>query len=242
VGWVTDFFVSYVTNVVTTYAQQSTVTSYLQSGAFGNYALQGKPLFAVYSYKWAGLDPATGDPQGYLNGAVSKNYTAMAAAATPQNLVYNGPSKPPVFGAFRNTFTYRNISLSVNISYEFGFYFRKNSVRYGVDNGLTQQSGDYALRWQKPGDEANTNVPSVPSAPNAQRDDFYTYSSALVAKGDNIRLRDARLSYRFHGAEVYVYAANLGLIWKANKFGQDPDYPNTFPAPVTVAGGLRFTY
>lgn len=240
--WVTDFFISYVADVVTEYNQQSTTTAYLSSGSYGQYALLGKPLFAIYSLRWAGLDPANGDPQGYLNGVVSKNWTTILGTATPASLVYNGPSRPPVFGSFRNTLSYGNFSLSANISYELGFYFRKRSERYGNDNGLSSQSGDYQNRWQKPGDEAHTNVPSIPVAPSSARDDFYTYSSALVFKGDNVRLRDARLSYRLKGAELYIYGANLGILWKANKVGQDPDAANTYPAPRTIAGGIRFTY
>src|SRR5690606_22099898 len=34
-------------------------------------AIVGDPVYNVYSYKWAGLDPDTGDPQGWLNGEVS---------------------------------------------------------------------------------------------------------------------------------------------------------------------------
>jgi TonB-linked SusC/RagA family outer membrane protein len=242
IKWTTDYFLSYITDKVTSYNQVSTTTSYLASGNVGAYALLGYPLNAIYSYPWAGLDLKTGDPQGYLNGAVSKNYSAIAAATTPQNLIYNGPSRPPVFGALRNTITYRNISLSANISYEFGFYFRKKSLRSGNDDGLTQQSGDYALRWQKPGDEATTYVPSISTVPNAPRDDFYTYSSILVAKGDNIRLRDVRLSYQWQKVQFYLYGTDLGILWRANHFGLDPDFNSNLPTPRTIAGGIRLTY
>lgn len=250
--WSTAFLISYVTDKVTRYAQQSDPSAYLSSGNLGAYPLQGRPLYAVYSYRWAGLDPATGDPQGYLNGAVSKDYTAIVAAATPQNLVYNGPSRPVVFGALRNTFSCGPLTLSANISYELGYYFRRGSVFYGSDDGLSQQSGDYALRWQRPGDERHTVVPSLPSGTNIQRDNFYTFSSALVEKGDNVRLQDVNLSYTFaKGAlsflpggslQVYAYAANLGILWRANPSHLDPDVPNNYPAPRTIAGGIRLTY
>lgn len=240
--WVTNLMLSYVTDVVAGYDQQSTTQSYLEFGASGGYPLTGRPLLSVYSYRWAGLEASTGDPQGYLQGVVSKDYAAIASSTRPGDLIYNGPARPPVFGALRNTFGYGRWSLSLNISYELGFYFRKSSVRYGADNGLGQQSGDYALRWQKPGDEIHTNVPSVPASPNIARDDFYTYASALVQKGDHVRIRDARLSYRLKWTELYVYGANLGFLWRANKIGQDPDYPNNFPAPLTIAGGIRINY
>ncbi|MDP9078835.1 MAG: SusC/RagA family TonB-linked outer membrane protein [Bacteroidota bacterium] len=250
--WNSVLLASYVTDKVTKYDQASNVSAYLSYANYGGYPLLGHPLYAVYSYRSAGLDPQTGDPRGYLNGVPSSDYTALAAAATPQNLVYNGSSRPLLFGAVRNTFGYRSWSLSVNINYKLDYYFRRPSVSYGTDQGLSQQSGDYALRWQKPGDERHTVVPSLPAATNIQRDNFYTYSSALVEKGDNIRLQDINLAYTFakgtlavmpgSSLQLYVYAANLGILWRANKTHTDPDFPNTPPAPRTIAGGLRFTY
>jgi TonB-linked SusC/RagA family outer membrane protein len=251
-AWLTNFYVSAVTDKVTAYSRESPASQYLAAGNQGSYPLQGRPLFALYSLPWAGLDPQTGAPRGYLNGVPSTDYNAILTAAVPGSLVYNGPSRPAVFGALRNTFSYRGWSLSANISYKLGYYFRRSSVRYGNDEGLTQQSGDYALRWQKPGDELLTNVPSVPLAPSLQRDDLYTYSSALVEKGDHVRLQDVRLAYTlgkgvlpFMGAgrlQVYVYAANLGILWRANKAGLDPDYPVTYGLPRTIAGGIRLSY
>jgi TonB-linked SusC/RagA family outer membrane protein len=251
-SWSTAFFLSYVTDKVTRYDQASLPSNYLEFSYLGNYALEGKPLFAVYSYRSAGLDPANGNPRGYLNGEVSSDYNAMQAAATPANLVYNGPSRPVVFGAFRNTFAWHALSLSANISYRLGYYFRRNSVYYGSDYGLSGQNGDYALRWQQPGDEQHTVVPSLPGVTNAQRDNFYRFSSGLVEKGDHFRLQDINLSYQFRkgsirflpGADlqVYLYASNLGILWRANKAHLDPDAGNTYPAPRTIAGGIRLTY
>lgn len=41
--------------------------------------IKGKPVYAIYSYKWAGLDPNTGEAQGYLKDEVSKDYTRLQA-------------------------------------------------------------------------------------------------------------------------------------------------------------------
>nr|WP_067055229.1 SusC/RagA family TonB-linked outer membrane protein [Mucilaginibacter sp. L294] len=250
--WSTAFFLSYVTDKVSRYGQASLASDYLEFGYTGNYALEGRPLFALYSYRSAGLDPQTGNPRGYLDGQVSSDYAAMQTAATPANLVYNGPSRPVVFGAFRNTFSWQAWSVSANISYRLGYYFRRNSIYYGNDYGLSGQNGDFALRWQQPGDEQHTSVPSLPSVPNLQRDNFYRFSSGLVEKGDNIRLQDINLSYQLKkgslkflpGADLqlYIYAANLGILWRENKLHLDPDAGNAFPAPRTIAGGIRLTY
>lgn len=251
-GWTTNFFVSYITDQVTRFEQQSSSPSYLRDGGSGAYPLAGKPLYAIYSYRWAGLDPKNGDPQGYLGDALSKNYSAIINATTPDQLVYDGPSRPPVFGALRNTLSYGPLSLSANIAFRLGYYFRKPSIRYGNDYGLNSQHGDYAARWQQPGDELRTQVPSIPSAQVSGRDDLFTYAEVLVDKADNIRLQDIQLSYspggkrsrflREHPIQFYLYARNLGVIWKETQSGLDPDYPSTTPAIRTLAGGIRFTY
>jgi len=245
--WQTSFFYSYATDKVTKYLYPSLASFYL-SGSTGYLPLQGKPQYAIYSYKWAGLDPATGNPQGYLNGQISQNYASIIQAATPQNIVYNGPARPTSFGAIRNTFIWKQFSLSANISYRLGYYFRKISVNYfTVLQGLGG-NGDFEKRWQKPGDEQFTQVSSMPAAINANRDNFYTYSSILVLKGDNIRFQDISLGYDltkeqwhkapFNHLRFYLYANNLGLLWTANKQGLDPDY-QTGPQPRTLAAGIK---
>jgi len=251
-GWTTNFLVSHISEKVTDYDQKSSASLYLLSGNYGFYPLEGKPLFAIYSYRWAGLDPQTGDPMGYLNGVPSKSYSAVINATTPETMVYNGPSRPQVFGAFRNTFSYGPLSASANISYSLGYFFRRPSIRYGTDNGASNQNGDYTLRWQKPGDEVFTQVPSMPTTGLTARDELYTYAEVLVEKGDHVRLQDVQLSYtpkgrrsrflREHPVQFYLYAANLGILWKATKTNLDPDYPASTPAPRTIAGGIRLTY
>src|SRR5690606_25897747 len=92
---------------------------------------------------------------------------------------------------------------------------------------------EYNQRWQSPGDENLTSVPSrpLPTLNNlANRDVFYLMSEDLVEKGDNIRLQDIQLSYTFNkkvftwlgntSVQFYGYANNIGILWKASKYRQ----------------------
>lgn len=219
--------------------------------------IPGKPLYSIFSYHWAGLDPQTGDPQGYLNGKVSKDYTAIANNNHPDSLVFNGTSRPQLFGAFRNDLHWKRFSLSFNIVYKLGYYFRAStsSLNYAdiVSSGPGRHS-DFDRRWQHPGDELQTQVPSLVYPSNAQRNNFYRYSEVLVNKADHIRLEDLRISYTlpnkngkrrlFENAQLYLYGSNLGIIWRANKLGVDPDITETLgssilPAPFTLSAGFR---
>lgn len=248
--WYSSLLFSVAKDQVQKYLDRSADVNRYLSSSF-TVPLEGKPLYAVYSYRWAGLDPQTGDPQGYLDGEVSKDYTAIFAAARPENLLYHGPLRPVTYGAFRNTFSYRGLSVSANISYRLGYFFRRESINYSTFLAGNGGHGDYYRRWQKPGDENRTDVPSVPEVTNANRNTFYTYSEVLVEKGDHIRLEDIQAGYDldrrrqrwlpFRNAQLYLYMTNLGLLWKAAKGDIDPDYTSrwSFPAARTVAFGFK---
>jgi len=247
IRWTTDLIFSYNTGKVTKY------TPLMPPGA-GDYLskegmaapIAGKPLYALFSYRWAGLDPQTGDPQGYFDNKVSKDYTSMDYDSV-QNLRYHGSGIPLIYGALRNTFSWKGVSLSVNILYKLDYYFRRSSIDYyGLfDPNKTTGNADFARRWQKPGDEKTTNVPSMVYPDDSYRDLFYMNSAALVSRADHIRLQDITASYSFtkvnryfKSMKVYGNVSNLGIIWRANKEGIDPDYGAGFPAPKTFSIGL----
>lgn len=256
-GWTTTFLFSRATNKVTKYNPIAVNSNHVQSGdgtlsgtSSSTFTpVVGKPVYSVYSYKWAGLDPQTGDPQGYVNGTVSKDYGAIANSANINDLVYNGSATPTMFGALRNDFTYRSLTLSVNITYKLGYYFRRPSINYSNLAGLYIGNADYTKRWQKPGDEATTSVPSFVYPLNTLRDNFYNYSSILVERGDHVRLQDIRLSYviknvhigktTFPAIQLFTYANNLGIIWKATKTSLDPDFLTGYPNPKTISFGFN---
>lgn len=161
-----------------------------------------------------------------------------------------GVSVPTWYGGFRNSFTYRNLSLSANISWKAGYVFRRTSINYNQLYHMAVPHIDYLSRWQSPGDEASTNIPARPADVNNNRETVYTYSETLVEKGDHIRLQDVHLSYTldksrvkrlpFNSVRLSIYANNLGILWRANKHGLDPDYANAmYPAARSLAFGVH---
>lgn len=250
--WLTNLIYNYSQSEVTKYDETyPTGNTYVGNG-LNTLPLPGKPLNAVFSYKWAGLDPTDGDPQGYVNGQVSKDYNTIINNSTVADLKYDGPGLPEDYGAFRNTFQWKNFSLSANITYRFNYYFRRTSISYSNLFSRWLGNSDYDKRWQKPGDEKTTNVPSLDYPANSSRDNFYQLSEATVLKGDNIRLQDINFSYeitkdQWQGLpvtrlQVYLYANNLGILWRANKYHLDPDYGSYFPAPRTFSLGFKTSF
>jgi TonB-linked SusC/RagA family outer membrane protein len=245
--WNSNFLFSYNKVKVTKLYTESPDNA--ASGISGFSYNIGYDLSRVFAYDWAGLDAQTGDPRSYLNGqalAVSgtsnDNYNAIQSASI-STLKYFGSAVPVSYGAFRNTFTYGGFSVSANIQYKLGYYFRRPQSRVISYSQLFSVTGsiqgeEYAQRWQIPGDEQRTNVPSaVYSSMSTNRDNFYYFSSINVLKADHIRLQEINLSYLFPAGfsrviknpRIYANVTNLGILWRANKLGIDPevfDYPN----------------
>ncbi len=252
-GWNTLFNLSYITDRVTRYDVTSNSAVYLGSAnGAGVLPLEGRPLFSVYSLPWAGLDPANGDPLGYLNGEPDKDYYSLTSIPAA-DMIHNGSARPVVSGAVINSFSWKGFSLSVNVNYKLGYYFRQSSVNYRDVLTANLAHGDYSKRWMKPGDELHTQVPSMPSSINDNRDAFYAFSEVLVSRADHIRLQDINLSYQpgkgltdrlpFQSLQLYLYLNNLGILWKADRSGLDPDYYfSDYRPPLSSSLGLKANF
>lgn len=246
--WHTDLNLSFNADKVTSYKLPVTsVSTY-----FVDYAVVvGKSLYKLYAYQWAGLD-STGSPMIYIGGKATsyKNYNT----AKLSDLKYMGPELPRYFGSMMNTFIYKRWSLSANLYYKFDWSFRRPSINYSSIFYNWGGHSDYAKRWQNPGDEKITNVPSLPASADGNRDQVYTYSDILVTRGDYIRLQDLRLNYDltksmarkwpFQSTQVFLYMNNVALIWKANKYGIDPEYyqSSAIPTPRTLSAGVNVNF
>ncbi|OCX54720.1 hypothetical protein BEL04_00190 [Mucilaginibacter sp. PPCGB 2223] len=213
----------------------------------------GQPLYSIVAYKWAGLDNQ-GNPQGYLNNQVSEDYTNILNATRKEDLIYK-PSLPTHYGSLINSFSYKGLTIDINISYRLGYYFAKPTVNYYAlinNNGAGIGTSDYAKRWQKPGDEKTTNVPSFLYPDNADRDAFFQEASVNIDKADNIKLQYINLSYDLgriiknrsflKSSHIFFNASNLGILWKANHDGIDPDYLFVPESGKTFAAGFRANF
>lgn len=246
VKWESDVLFSYVKDKVTRFDNSGLALSSYFTGF--SIPIVGKSLYRLYSYPDAPLDPATGDPLVTTNGVLGKDYVNYVRNITSGELIDKGPQLPPYFGSIRNSVSFKGLAVSANITWKAGYYFRRSSISYDALFNSWTGHRDYAKRWQKPGDELYTSVPSVPLLSNTSRDQIYERSSSLVEKGDHLRLQDVNLSYtpafRLLGSyagklRCYVYASNLGILWRANKQGLDPDFPTVqYIQPKTYSFGL----
>lgn len=249
--WSSALLFNYNVHKVTNYkVKQSSNFNVINNGTN---PLEGYPYDAVFSFPSAGLD-ATGAPQGYIDGAASKDYTRILNQLDPGQLKYHGSGSPKYFGSIINTFSYQNFELSFNLVYKLGYYFRRANVfsgsNYGTAANMLYRLSDFDERWQKPGDELSTRIPALTYPENALQNSFFSFSEDLVELGDHVRLQDVRISYNlsnpsltksaFGDLRVFFYAGNLGILWRANKYGIDPDYGTTIiPRGASASIGIN---
>ena len=250
VKWYTTINFSYAANkVLDYYIPDATGRSLVKEGS-SQVIWKGKSLYSLYSYRWAGLDALTGDPQGFLNGQVMKDYNSLVTPSSPDDLIYNGLSLPPFFGNISNTLSWKGVSVTANIIYKLGYYFRNESISYENLYNRTAGHSDFANRWQQPGDEQSTHVPSMVYPLPSNRDQFYLYNEVLVEKADHIRLQFINLSYDIDKTlwrrlpvkhiQFYIVGSNLGILWRANKNKIDPDYKlSAFPPAKSFTIGIK---
>lgn len=257
-SWNSNFLFSYNRVKVTKLYTAPNTLAYIATGeGNGNYN-EGYDLNRIFAWRWMGLDPQTGDPRVILNGKTMtiKGAEPELATATVSDLRYMGSGVPVYYGSFRNTFSFKGFSASFNLLYKLGYYARRpiySMVQYATlfssfDN---IQGEEYARRWQKPGDERTTNVPSMlysSGFDGSNRDLIYRQSDINIIKADHIRLQEINLSYSFQKTKgflknprVYANVNNLGILWRANKVHVDPDIQD-YPTPRQYSFGFSTNF
>src|SRR5690606_23005871 len=78
-----------------------------------------KQLYPVFSYRFAGLDPETGNPRGFVDNQPSDAYSELLSDSL-SNLAYHGTALPPYYGSLQNSFHWKQFELFFNITYKFG--------------------------------------------------------------------------------------------------------------------------
>lgn len=240
--------ISYTTDKVTNFKSlnpdaEKNSENYLNPG----FLSIGKSMYQMYAYKWGGLEPKTGDPRGIVADTLAPYYVAVNSTNTkPEDLVHFGSAIPRITGNILNTFTIQRFSLSFNITFRLKYFIKRTSIDYmSLIRNWTGHS-DYGLRWQQPGDETKTDVPSEIYSFNPLREKFYAYSSVLIEKGDHIRLQDLRLDYNIPiknsasdlvtNITISAMTSNVAILWRANKKSIDPDFLGYKPQRSFTAG------
>ena len=241
-SWTTDFIYSHMKNEVTKF-NTSTRAFNLVSGI--GFSREGYPVNSLFSYDFRGLNE-DGVPT-FINEAGVLTSTDINFQETERfdNLVYSGPSEPTDVGSFGNIFQYKGLRLNLFVTYSFGNVVRLDPVFSSIYNDLDAMPREFRNRWMTPGDERYTDVPTIVSSRQVRNDsklsrayNAYNYSTARIAKGDFIRMKEISLTYdfpkrwikklRMSNLALKIQATNLFLIYADKKLnGQDPEFFNS---------------
>lgn len=185
---------------------------------------EGYPFNTIYLREYAGVDPETGsalyyDNQQDENGNYTKNKVTDPGQASPIPLK---DITPTISGGFMNTFNYKFIDLSFNLSYSFGGYSYDNASYILQDDGysvISNKSTEQRRRWQKPGD-----ITDVPRFVYGNKKGGNYNSSRAIHSTDHIRLKSLILGLNapkawlqklgIGNARIYFSGTNL-LTWAA---------------------------
>lgn len=259
--WTTDFIYSHMHNEVTELNTYNRLYDYISGYGF---TMPGYPQRSLFSIPFAGLNneglPTFYDPDGNITvtGIDMQEYDPERL----KFLKYEGPADPTDVGSFGNILRYKNLTLNLFITYSFGNVVRLDPVFSSSYSDLSATPKEFNNRWIKPGDEKYTNIPVIASKQQLNNItdldrayQSYNYSTARVAKGDFIRMKEISLAYEFPktitqalniaNLSLKLQATNLFLLYADKKLnGQDPEFFNAggvaTPMPKQFTLTLKF--
>ena len=242
-GWNTDFTFSYAVTEISKLQSRSRVIDLVRGSGF---PLEGYPHRAIFSIPYEGLDshglPLVTDENGQISN-VGVNFQEYEKLGF---LKYEGPVDPTITGGFGNNFDFKGFHLMVFMTYAFGNKLRLDPVFSAAYSDLTSFTKDFKNRWVLPGDEMIEGVmPAIASRRQVYSNtelsmayNAYNYSTARVANGGFIRLKEVSLTYdiprsvishlRLNTASIKLAATNICLLYADKKLnGQDPEFFNS---------------
>lgn len=254
--YTTDLTFSYTKTEITDLMSRSRVIDLVQTGG---YAREGYPHRALFSIPFVGLNDE-GIPQ-IINedGEVTTTDINFQEFEKLDFLKYEGPTEPTITGGLNNMLRWKNWRLNVFITYSFGNKIRLDPVFSYAYSDMDAMPKEFKNRWVNPGDENYTTIPTIASVRqyynNTQLSyayNAYNYSSARVADGGFIRMKDISLTYDvpksflshigLNTASLKLDATNLFLIWSDKKLnGQDPEFVNSGGVASPLSKQFTFT-
>ncbi len=226
--------------------------------------LEGYPVRSLFSIPFKGLD-GNGFPLVVNEkGDVTNGGVYFQERTETNYLKYEGSIDPKTIGGLENSVKYKNFKLDLYFTYQFGNVIRLYPSFSSQYSDLDAMPKEMKNRWMKPGDEAFTSIPTIVSLRQLNENsdlrigyNAYNYSTARVAKGDFVRLKDVTLTYEFGknvvskvgltNLQLKAVVSNLWLIYADKKLnGVDPEFNQSggvaMPMPRQLTFALRANF
>ncbi|MFT4832231.1 MAG: TonB-linked SusC/RagA family outer membrane protein [Psychroserpens sp.] len=222
----------------------------------------GGNIFDFWLRDWYGVDPADGsglyilDPELGAVGDADVRQVNGTDVTTNQNKAlfdFVGNATPDLYGAFTNTFNYKNFELGFTFTYQLGGSTYDTNWASLMDPGSAGNalSTDILRRWQQPGDI--TDVPRLDSNQIAQ---FGAGSDRFLIDTDFLSLRQTNIAYSFDdniaesmglsGLRIFLSGENLALFNKRQGLDAVQNFQGTtsnrFTPSRAITIGLNVTF
>ena len=257
-NWTTDLTFSLATNEITDLESRSNVIDLITGNSSSHFRV-GYPRSALFSIPFVGLNDE-GIPQFInQNGDKVTSDIYFQEYEKLDFLKYEGPTEPTITGGLNNMFTWKNWRLNIFITYSFGNKVRLDPAFSAGYSDMSAMPKEFKNRWVQPGDEKITDIPAIASVRQYYNDsqlgyayNAYNYSTARVADGGFIRMKDISLTYDMpqrwihkiglNTCSLKLDATNLFLIYADDKLnGQDPEFVNSGGVASPMPKQFTFT-
>lgn len=201
-SWNSTVTASFNHNEVTAVKASSYAASYSYVAA--TQSVQGKPLNALFSYRYGGLT-SLGQPFVLDAKGNQKIINGTTIDLLQSDLIYNGTTTPKYTLGLNNQFGIGAFDFSFLFMYYGGHVMRVEapSPNSTFNPNPIEGSSNY---WKKPGDELVTQIPALPLGSSSATGYYspfaaygYYYASQFVRKADYIRLRDLVVTWNIGG-------------------------------------------
>jgi TonB-linked SusC/RagA family outer membrane protein len=208
-----------------------------QNASYGSIARQGYPLYSFYLYDYKGVDPKTGD-------AVYADVNGDGKLTEADKKIF-GNAWPLVEGIFKNTVSYKGLSLDFSFYYKYGyqvFNYTRSFLESGGTRTTTRSIQESSMNYWTIDNKdtytvnADGYITDVLPRPKTLKNpdgstNYEQRSTRFLEDGSFIRLQNVTLSYslpksitsklKLQKATLHVTGLNLLLLTKYS--GPDPE-------------------
>ena len=237
----------------------TTVEGYRGFASSTTFIGEGLPLNTFYMYKYAGVDPETGDALWYMNvkdengNVIGREKTATYSQAT--QYLCDDPT-PDLYGGFGTSLDYRGLDFSVSFTYQIGGLSYDSGYASYMASPTNTGAGknfhrDILNSWTP--ENRDTDVPRF------QYNDQYTAAASdrFLVNASYLNIQNAQIGYTFpqrmtrnmHFNKLRVYVACDNIWYWSCRQGLDPRQSfsgatsNAMNSPVrTISGGFNITF
>lgn len=219
-----------------------------QANSSYKYYEEGKPVAQWYLHRWAGVDPATGNPLWeYKDGTISTTPPAADYNNSQANKFVCGTALPDFYGSITNTLMYKDFELDFMFNFSVGSKMI-NSTRATLLNYTSEDaynlSQDIMNMWQIEGQQTD-----IPKLNNKSVIGNYDYTTAITTtrfleNNSYLRLKTITFTYNFPQTllartkffnQVKVFATMTNVFTLTKYSGVDPEV-SAFGSSALAAG------